>query len=101
MIDLFRYKCVRTQAISTNIICMLLTVIFFGVTFALSGLGLDIYTNSLIVAFFETAGYAVNAIMITRAKRKTTVVILFIVITVIGFLYLFIKTPDKSDKIMN
>ena len=43
-----------------------MVTIYYSVTFSLDSLGLDIYTNTLIVACCELAGYLANTIFITK-----------------------------------
>ena len=97
MLDLFRYKEVRNITIFTNIVATIPIILYYAVTFSLNNLGKDIYVNTLIISIFEFFGYFASSMVISKIKRKKTFMILFIITSIISFLYYFLKTPDKSS----
>ena len=76
---------------------MILTMLYYGGTFSLQYLGLDIYTNMLIDGSFGYASAFFNAFLITIARRKLNIIVLFCIATLVAFSFIFLKEPNKLD----
>ena len=76
---------------------MCFAIIYYSITFALNNLGFDIYTNSIIVGSCEMFSYIFNSLIITKIKRKTTIMIQLSIIVLFSLSLIFLETPDKAN----
>lgn len=70
MVDLFRYKSLR---LITYICCWLffaIHLIYYGITFTLNGVGLNLHANTLVVGGAEVLSYGMANIFIPYLRRK-------------------------------
>ncbi|KAL4427073.1 hypothetical protein ABPG74_021180 [Tetrahymena malaccensis] len=95
IIDLIRYKSQRWQTIFASIEFFVIQVVYYGITFAMSEIGLNIYLNSIIIAVFELVGFFLSNYIILKFQRKKVTIIGLMVVTIISFCYIFLKIPEE------
>ncbi|EAR99579.1 MFS transporter (macronuclear) [Tetrahymena thermophila SB210] len=94
LIDLIRYKSQRWQTIFASIEFFVIQVVYYGITFAMSEIGLNIYLNSIIIAVFELVGFFLSNYIILKFQRKRVTLIGLIAVAIMSFCYIFLKIPE-------
>ncbi|KAL4457087.1 hypothetical protein ABPG74_014725 [Tetrahymena malaccensis] len=94
LIDLIRYKSQRWQTIFASIEFFVIQVVYYGITFAMSEIGLNIYLNSIIIAIFELFGFFLSNYIILKFQRKKVTLIGLVIVAIVSFCYIFLKIPE-------
>ncbi|KAL4508271.1 hypothetical protein ABPG72_003575 [Tetrahymena utriculariae] len=94
LIDLIRYKSQRWQTIFASIEFFVIQVVYYGITFALSEIGLKIYLNSIIITIFELVSCFLSNYIILKFQRKKVTLIGLIVVAIMSFCQIFLNIPE-------
>eukprot|EP00825_Cyclidium_porcatum_P047608 TRINITY_DN7776_c0_g1_i2.p1 TRINITY_DN7776_c0_g1~~TRINITY_DN7776_c0_g1_i2.p1 ORF type:complete len:401 (-),score=41.66 TRINITY_DN7776_c0_g1_i2:316-1518(-) len=72
VIDLFRYKSIRLMSYAASFVFFSIQAVYYGVSYAMSEVGLGLYINTAVIGSFEFLSYCVTDMFIPHIKRKTT-----------------------------
>ncbi|KAL4472577.1 hypothetical protein ABPG74_018526 [Tetrahymena malaccensis] len=97
VIHLFKYPSLRMKTIFSCLIFFSIQAVYYGVTFAMSKIGLDLYKNTIIISSAETLAYLTTDHFIPKIKRKWTTLIGLVICCVLSLCYQFLKTPSDCD----
>jgi len=96
-IDLFRYKSVRTNLIGMAIFYCALNMIYYGSSFAIAFIGLDIYTNGMMLGIADGIGFAIGIMVCTKIKRSKGCLILALCSSCSVLPLIFFNIPDSCE----
>jgi hypothetical protein len=96
VIDLFRYKSLTLLSYAASIIFFAIQAVYYGVTFAMSGVGLSIYINLTIIASAELLAYIFTNSFIPYLPRKWTTFAGLSLSGIISVCFLAFPTPSTG-----
>lgn len=95
VLDLIRYKSIRTMFLLGNVMFFSIQAVYYGINFALSTIGLNIYINALIIAGCETLAIILSDYLIAFCSRKKVIVACFFVASLLQISFILLN-PDKD-----
>lgn len=96
-LDLFKFKSLRYSTIGGAIIFFAIYFVYYGTTFALSGIAGNIYVNVLVASGAEFVAYLVTVPVATMIKRKVSFIGCFLIAGVFAFSFFFLTIPDECS----
>ncbi|KAL4464318.1 hypothetical protein ABPG72_017104 [Tetrahymena utriculariae] len=97
VVDLFKFKSLRVKNICCAIVFLAIQMVYYGITFAISQVGFNIYINSLVIGLCELFAYCVTDHFIPKIKRKITTLIGIGIVTALSFSFVFLTIPDSCS----
>ena len=96
VLDLIRYKSLRTITYATSMVFFCITFVYYGISFTMDSVGLNIYVNTVIISSAETLAYIITNKFIPSTKRKKTSIIGYLIACVLSCAFIFLKTDESN-----
>jgi OCT family organic cation transporter-like MFS transporter 4/5 len=95
IIDLFRYPSIRVLSYAASFVFFAIQAVYYGVTFTMSTIGIDVFTNTAIIASAETLAYCISNSVIPLLPRKLTVFSGLFLAALVSCSFVFLKPPPS------
>jgi hypothetical protein len=96
-LDIFRYKSLRGVTLALGIVCMCVSMMYYGPSLIIDQFGIDIYTSSVALNVADIICYYPLMILIDKVKRKRLASLLFAISTGISIALIFMVAPLDCD----
>jgi Na+/melibiose symporter-like transporter len=80
----------------TTMMFFCITFVYYGISFTMDSIGLNIYLNSLIIGSAETLAYIMINSVIVKVKRKQVSVICFVISCILSCSFIFMENKVEE-----
>ena len=101
LLQVLKYKSLYWRTILMTMLSIAINGSYFGILLSLPTLEGNIPLNMILLAIFEVASYIMGGMVLSRLRRKLTLLIIFAINVMIFLLFLFINSVNGSKGILD